>query len=445
MFRNKRILIIGLGISGQSAAHLLLKEQAIVYGTDRQLSLLKTKLDIQLLQEKGLHLYEETALPPLNTFDRVVLSPGVPFTHPLVQQAHALNIPCLGEIALGCLFVKHSLIGITGTNGKTTVTLLTTHVLNYWQQSAKALGNVGVPLTQEVLTLKPNDKIVLELSSYQLESLDQPLFDAGVILNITPDHLDRYQTMENYAKAKYRLAACLKPNAFLYVEEQTFQDYRKLLTSPAIRLYGYKPTSFIYTDLITVYRDGQRAFELPPLLQGYSNHEVDNLLAAFALCAEQGISGKQFIQAWHSFQKPPHRIQFILEHQGVKFIDDSKGTNIDAVTRAVQSLRGQIVLIAGGVDKGAPYTPWLQVFKDKVKSICAIGQAAAKIKAQLSPIIPVIICQTLEEAVQQAGQQAVSGDYVLLSPGCSSFDMFKDYVHRGEEFQKAVCALTKGG
>ena len=154
------------------------------------------------------------------------------------------------------------------------------------------------------------------------------------------------------------------------------------------------------------------------------------------------MSGAHFLDALRSFKKPSHRIEFVSEHLGVRFYDDSKGTNLDAVIRAVQSLHGSIILIAGGVDKGAAYTPWIKEFKNKVKSICAIGQAAVKMREQLAPQIPVIIFETLKDAVHQAAHLAKSGDIVLLSPGCSSFDMFKDYAHRGEEFQRIVRELV---
>jgi UDP-N-acetylmuramoylalanine--D-glutamate ligase len=443
MFKQKKLLILGLGISGRSAAHFLLAQGADVSATDFKLELLYTNQEIQQLIEKGLKIYEEKQLPALSFFDYLIISPGIPSTHSLIQEARRASIPYMGEIALGCLFVQQPILGITGTNGKTTVTLLTTHVLNHSHQLARALGNIGVPLTQALLDLKDQEKIVLELSSYQLETLHQPLLDAAIILNITPDHLDRYLTLENYAQAKCQIEMCLKPNAYLYLEEQTVEKYHSLFKTEAIRLYGYHHSSFISTDLFTVFREGQPVFSLPLALQGYPSHEIENLLAAFALCSDQGVSGEQFIAAYSSFQKPAHRIEFVVEYRGIKFIDDSKGTNIDAVTRAVQSLQGSIHLIAGGVDKGSSYHPWIKGFRDKVKSICAIGQAAAKIKAQLSPSIPVNMCQTLEEAVQQASHQAQPGDYVLLSPGCSSFDMFKDYVHRGEEFQRIVHAWTK--
>ena len=298
-----------------------------------------------------------------------------------------------------------------------------------------------VPFTRELLSISSQDIIVLELSSYQIETLYQVCLDSAIVLNITPDHLDRYKTMESYAQAKCEIERCVKPEGHLYLEEKTWQEYGYFLKKKKPRLYGYEQTSFIYTDLLAVYRAGEKVFELPSSLKNKKSHDLENLLAAYALCADKGVTASAFLEAWRSFKKPAHRIEFVLEFQGVRYYDDSKGTNIDAVIRAVQSLEGSIILIAGGVDKGSAYTPWLQEFRNKVKSICAIGQAAAKIRDQLASHLPVTIFNSLDEAVQQATRLAQRGDIVLLSPGCSSFDMFKDYAHRGEEFQRIVRGL----
>lgn len=438
---GKKVVVVGLGMSGRSAAHFLLAHQAIVLGVDRNTHLLTSHPEVQTLQKAGLKVQLEKDFQGMSEFDLAVISPGVPQIHPLVQAALEADIPVIGEIELGCRFAANPMLGITGTNGKTTVTLLVTHVLKQCGYPSRALGNVEVPFTRELLTISHHDNIVLELSSYQIETLYQPCLDAAVLLNITPDHLDRYQTMEAYAKAKCEMGRCIKPNGHFYMEEKAWQDYGYLLKEQTPRLYGYNATSFIYTDLSAVYRGGQKAFDLPPSLKNKKSHDLENLLAAYALCADKDVSGMAFLEAWKSFKKPAHRIEFVSEYQGVRYYDDSKGTNIDAVIRAVQSLDGPILLIAGGVDKGAAYTPWLEEFRGKVKSICAIGQAAAKMREQLASQIPVMIFNSLDEAVQQAARWAQRGDTVLLSPGCSSFDMFKDYAHRGEEFQRIVREL----
>lgn len=440
---EKKVLVVGMGMSGRSAAHFLLRHGARVTGVDRDENLLKTHPEIQKLVEEGLLVQKDRDLANCQEYEWVVVSPGIAPSHPLVQSSRERGIPIMGEIELGCRSVKNPIVGITGTNGKTTVTLLVTHVLNACGYRAKALGNVGVPFTQELMKLPSDVEIVLELSSYQIDTLDQRVLDAGLLLNITPDHLDRYGTMEAYAHSKCRLEQCIKPGRSLYVEERAWNEYRSLFSMPEkIRLYGYSERCFLFTDLVSVFRGGKKEFDLPAELKNKRSHDLENMMAAFAICSEKEITGDDFVSAWQSFKKPSHRIEFVMEHQGVRYYDDSKGTNLNAVERAVQSLDGKIILIAGGVDKGAPYVPWIEVFRNKVKYICAIGQAAVKIHEQLALHYPVIIFESLKEAVHHSARLAESGDIVLLSPGCSSFDMFKDYAHRGEEFQRIVKELA---
>lgn len=437
-FAGKKVLVLGMGLSGRSASEFLLAHHASVHGVDRDSNHLENHPEIQSLKLAGLTVCVEKDFLNMSHYDLLVLSPGVPLTHPLVQSAEQAHVPIMGEIELGCQIAKNSMLGITGTNGKTTVTLLVTHVLSQCGVPAKALGNLGDPFTRELLHTDPDCTIVLELSSYQIETLYHSCLEAGLILNITPDHLDRYQTMEPYAKAKCEMVRALKPGAPLYMEETAWKQYGYLLKNQQPRLYGYAKTCFIYTDLISVFRDGKQSFELPTSLKNKKSHDLENLLAAYTLCADRGVTGEAFLEAWKSFKKPPHRIEFVIESEGVRYYDDSKGTNIDAVIRAVQTIDGPIILIAGGVDKGSSYVPWLEVFRNKVKLICAIGQAAGKLHEQLAAQHPVMIFQSLDDAVDQAVRFAQKGDNVLLSPGCSSFDMFKDYAHRGNEFQRRV-------
>lgn len=441
-FADKKGLVLGMGISGRSAAEFLIAHGATAYGIDRDIHLLVHHPDIQRLKQLGFMICSENELSNLSQFDFMIVSPGVPLNHPLVLRAKQMHMSIMGEIELGCRFARNPMMGITGTNGKTTVTLLVTHILLCCGQMAKAVGNVGIPFTSELLNTDLQTTLVLELSSYQIETLYHSCLDSGIILNITPDHLDRYPTMEAYSKAKCEIKNALKSEKPLYMEERAWQQYGYLLEGKQPLLYGYSKECFIYTDLNSVYRNGDKIFELPPVLKNKKSHDLENMLAAYALCADKGIAGEQFLEAWKEFKKPAHRIEFVIERHGVRFYDDSKGTNIDAVIRAVQTLEGPIILIAGGVDKGSSYVAWLKEFKDKVKLICAIGQAAGKIHEQVAAQLPVMIFNSLDEAVQQAVELAQKGDTVLLSPGCSSFDMFKDYVHRGNEFQRLVRELA---
>jgi UDP-N-acetylmuramoylalanine--D-glutamate ligase len=438
IFSAKKILVVGLGISGQAAAHFLLAHYANVYGFDDNREMLVNTPLIQALQEKGLQLWQENDFHGIDAFDWIVLSPGISFRHSLLQRARQLQIPIMGEIELGCCVAKNPIFGITGTNGKTTVTLLITHILQTCQKSAHALGNVGIPFTQELLHLNTDENIVLELSSYQLETMTKICLDIGVILNITPDHLDRYSSLEEYAKTKCRIEYCLKSQANLYMGESSWYNYGHFLKIKKPLLYGYTNTCFIWTDLQNVYRNQKKVLALPTPLQDKKSHELENFLIAYAVCAEKGVPAEDFLYAWETFKKPSHRIEFIRKFQGIRYYDDSKGTNIDAVIRAVQFVDGPIILIVGGVDKGSSYSPWIESFKGKVKLICAIGQAANKIHAQVSPYFPTLVFESLEKALHAAVRGSEEGDAILLSPGCASYDMFKDYKHRGMEFQRLV-------
>lgn len=442
-YKNQKILIIGMGISGRSAAGFLLSRKAAVIGVDRNSNHLDYNPDIQHLKKLGLQTQLDTNAIDLHGVDLVILSPGIPKNHPLAVHSRQAGIEVIGEIELGFRNLKNPVWGITGTNGKTTVTLLVAHVLNHCGHKARALGNVGIPFTQEIDRLEPSEIVVLELSSYQLETLYHRVLDEALLLNITPDHLDRYASLEEYAAAKLRIQACLKAGKSLIIESAAFQSYADRLSCPH-RIYGYSPNLAVYSDLENVYYLGEKVFELPQEMKGDSSHDLENMMGAYALCASKGVTGCQFIEAYGRFRKPPHRIEFVLEHNGVRYYDDSKGTNIDAVVRAVRSLKGPIILIAGGVDKKFSYARWVNEYNGRVRRILAIGEAAVKIKQELDHEIPVEIISDLEQAILRAAKIANGGDVVLLSPGCASFDMFNDYAHRGDVFQRVVRSLVNG-
>ncbi len=411
----KNILIIGYGLSGKSAAQMLISRGASVIAVDDK-----------VIDSPEVKVFKE--IPDGIIFDYAVCSPGIPPTHPAICQLRAKGIKMISEAQLAFDHIKNPVIGISGTNGKTTVTLLTTHLLNACGKKARALGNVGVPLTSAIDTLDPDEIVVAELSSYQLEDLHGPILEASALLNITPDHLDRYHTMEKYAEAKWKLLEITKDPMRFFVDSKTHAEYGK-----DVRVIVGKMSA----DLKRIFCQGKY---LAPLPDDLRNHDLENFLAAFALAYSMGADPEKISSAYRTFTKPHHRIEFIKELHGVKFFDDSKGTNIDAVIRAVETMDGPVHLIAGGVDKGASYTSWIPAF-GPVKKIYVIGQAAQKICDELGNVIEVELYPTLDAAVTAAYQNAKEGENVLLSPGCSSFDMFKDYVDRGLSFQKIIAAL----
>lgn len=399
--------VLGLGVSGQAAAGVLLDEGVTVYGFD------DASVDFPALQEKGLQITQG-----LQPADMVIVSPGISPRHPIYQEALTYGIPVIGEAELGLRRLRHrTVVGITGTNGKTTVTLLVAAMLNASGLPAKALGNVGKSLVAE--SPHGEEIIVAELSSYQLETCQVKALSGALLLNITDDHLDRHGTLEAYALAKARIGLLRKsPNAKFFVEENTAERYSDLLSCQSFETYGLA--------------DGM------PLPQGVCGHDAMNIIAATKLSCSIGGDPAACLEAAHHFRKPEHRMELVCRIRDVSYVNDSKGTNLAAVESAVQATPGPIVLIAGGRHKGAPFSPWLKSFEGRVSHIIAIGETAPMLEHDLGKRIPVTCCKTLDEAVSLAGMKAVPGGTVLLSPGCSSFDMFRDYAHRGEEFKRCV-------
>lgn len=435
----QRVLVLGLGLSGRSAAQFLLNRQAFVVGFDSNSDLAKHE-QICRLSKQGMIFEHVESLIVIETFDLLVVSPGISPNHPLYVKALESGIKVIGEAELACQEIQKKCLGVTGTNGKTTVTLLTTHILNQSGIKAKALGNIGVPLTSaldETISNDDTEVFVIELSSFQLETLMSRFLDAGVILNITPDHLDRYASMNAYAAAKAGMEKNIKEGGILFIEDKCFKQYGSLFTKDHL-CYGYSIGNALFADHENFYWEGTKMFSFPEIHCTKHVHDRENLLASFALCKTLGVSTEKFLIAVNTFQKPPHRIEFVRTVNGVHYYDDSKGTNIDAVARAIESMEGKVILIAGGVDKGFPYSSWIKSFAGKVKAICAIGQSKKKIQFELGQSIPVSVFEGMEEAISHAARLAQPGENVLLSPGCSSFDMFKDYEHRGQEFKRIV-------
>ncbi len=412
------VLVIGLGISGRSAATFLLNRGARVSAIDSRADTLKSDPIVAQLLDRGLSLISETSPVSPDRFDQIVLSPGVPPSHPLIREANRRGVEVIGEVELACRSLTQSVIAVTGTNGKTTVTQLIGHVLNACGKPAKVLGNGGVPLAAEVDELQ-GEIVVCELSSYQLETLSSRVIDAGAVLNITPDHLDRYSDMDAYAKAKLRMIDCLKPGKKLFVSKQVINDFGHLISN------SNKNIELIIEDDYN----------------GYFNHDDENRFAAKKLCSEAGVLSEEFDRTAQGFIKPPHRIEFVRKRKGVSYFNDSKGTNLDAVKRAVEKMEGGVVLIAGGKEKGTGFTQWIGPFKGKVKAIVAIGEARGSLVRELGDEFKVIEEKDLRSAVRTASSIANDGDNVLLSPGCASFDMFKNFEERGNHFKECVTLL----
>jgi len=406
-----KVIVLGYGVSGKASAALLRAQGIDVIAIDRNPSE---------------NVFLDRPDFPLEGVSQVVRSPGIAPSHPIVARALAQSIEVVGETELAFRFLKNRAIGITGTNGKTTVTLLVEHVLNVSGIQARAVGNIGVALSEYLLAPDPNDLLVIELSSFQLETLNEKKLQAAVYLNLTPDHLDRYSSMEAYAAAKAKIQDCSHK---LFVSDQVANEYGHLL-KPGFHLFEHKLKETIASISWLEYIQ-------------LGAPERQNVQAAEALCAEFGVGKKQFLEALKQFKKPHHRIEWIGEMGGVHYINDSKGTNVDAVLHAIDLFKGPVVLIAGGVDKGASYAPWIEKFQGIVKKIIAYGQAASKMEGELASFFPFEKVDKFECAFNRASAAAVRGDCVLLSPGCSSYDQFPNYEYRGDAFRKKFNSLQQ--
>jgi len=395
------VLVIGYGVSGKSAEALLKAEGH----------------QIVVVDKKAEGVERDRADFPLKGIELVVLSPGVPPSHPIVERARKSGIEVIGEIELGARRLKNRCFGVTGANGKTTTVLLAAHVLNACGKKARALGNVGEPFSRYALEADPEEIIIVELSSFQLETLEAKFLEAAIVLNVTPNHLDPYTSIEEYARAKARIGKCLKKEGELFVSGQVLSEFGEMFKGAGNFEVDCK-LELGYTDLMMPSKQSAQA--------------------AFLLCKRCGVTDDEFLRALKSYKKPHHRIEYVAEINGVSYYNDSKSSNVHSVLHAVERVDGPVVLIAGGLHKGSSYKPWIDGFRGKVKKIIAYGQAAELMELELAGSFPLKKVGPFKEAVEEARKSALKKETVLLSPGCSSYDQFANFEERGEEFKRIV-------
>ena len=443
--RGKRVLVVGLGKSGVASATFLQARGAKVTVSDSK-SEAQLRQEIPLLLDKGITV--ETGHHGERTFrdqDMIVVSPGVPFDQPQIEQARKQGIRVIGEIELAALFVAGHVIAITGSNGKTTTTSLCGDIIKAGGERTLVGGNIGTPAISFAEQADADTWSVLEISSFQLETIESFRPEIAAILNITPDHLDRHHTFANYASAKERVFENQSASdyAVLNADNEPCVEIGKPLKSQVLwfsRLHDVRRGAFLRGETI-VYRDGKDQEILSVndmLLKGA--HNVENVLAAVCVGMAAGVAPEQIRKAVSQFKAVEHRLEYTATVKGVEYYNDSKATNVDATIKALESFAKGVHLILGGKDKGSPYTVLNDLLHERVKTVYTIGAAASKIEAEVSGV-EVVHAETLENAVKLASQKAVKGDVVLLAPACASFDQFQSYEHRGRVFKELVRSM----
>jgi UDP-N-acetylmuramoylalanine--D-glutamate ligase len=450
--KDKRVLVVGLGKSGVASALFLKAQGARVTVSDTK-SGDELRNEIPALLDHGITV--ETGGHGERTFrgqDLIVVSPGVPVDAPLLVQARAMGEAVIGEIELAAKFLPGPMVAITGSNGKTTTTTLTGEILAAGGVPTLVGGNIGTPAISLTERATRETAIVLEVSSFQLETIHTFRPKVAVVLNVTPDHLDRHRTFEAYVDAKARI-----------FENQTGEDFAVLNEDdPTCVAMAARTRAQVFwfsrhkevkqgawvRDGNIVFRDGpqeqrsqqreiMQVSEIP--LKGA--HNLENVLAAVCAGALMGCSPEKIRQAVRDFKAVEHRLEFVATIRGVDYYNDSKATNVDATIKALESFPANIHLILGGKDKGSDYTVLNNLLRQRVKRVYTIGAAAAKIESQVKDV-EVVHAETLESAVRKANAVAQSGDVVLLAPACASFDQFKNYEQRGQVFKQIVQMLS---
>jgi UDP-N-acetylmuramoylalanine--D-glutamate ligase len=380
--------------------------------------------------------------------DLIVVSPGVPVDAPPLVQARALGEAVIGEIELAAQFLPGSIVAITGSNGKTTTTTLTGEIMTAAGLPALVGGNIGTPAISLAERAKAETVIVLEISSFQLETIQTFRPKVAVVLNVTPDHLDRHRTFEVYVDAKARIFENQQASDFavLNADDPTCVAMASRTRAQVFWFSRQKEVqqgawvrdgNIVFRDTKGQQREIMQVSEIP--LKGV--HNLENVLAAVCAGVLMGCAPEKIRQAVSSFKAVEHRLEFVATIRGVDYYNDSKATNVDATIKAIESFPANIHLILGGKDKGSDYSVLNDLLRQRVKRVYTIGAAAAKIESQIKGP-EVVHAETLENAIRKANSVAKSGDVVLLAPACASFDQFKNYEHRGKVFKEIVRGLA---
>ena len=461
-FKGKRVLIVGFGLSGIAAARYFSKQGAKVIVTDLKQpqdleNQMKACADLKLEYELGRH-NEET----FKTVDLVIMSPGIPLNLKPLDAARAANIPITNEFDLAASLIKEPIIVVTGTNGKTTTTTLIGEMFKADGRSPFVGGNIGKPLIDYVVDGSPQgtkcDIVVSEVSSFQLELADKLVPSVAVFTNMEEDHLDRYGTMDAYIAAKKRLLKVADRNSYVVLNRDCpiVSQFASECNSRMIwftkrnpmEIGGAFAENFVGCYLkvaekkIVARFNGKEELYDTTGLKLFGDHNKENLMAAICAARALGVSAKAIQTVINSFAGVPHRLEFIRKKDGVFFFNDSKGTNVMSVRKSLEAFaKNPIILIMGGKDKNAEFAPLQDLVHKRVKMLILLGEAKEKINRSLGDYTETLLVGTFEEAVLLSFQKSRSGDIILLSPGCASYDMFKNFEERGDYFRKLVTQI----
>jgi UDP-N-acetylmuramoylalanine--D-glutamate ligase len=446
--KDKRVLVVGLGKSGVASALFLKAHGARVTVSDTKSSD-QLRDEIPLLLDHGIAV--ETGGHGERTFrgqDLIVVSPGVPVDAPPLVQARASGEPVIGEVELAAQHLPGPIVAITGSNGKTTTTSLTGDIITAGGFPTVVGGNIGTPAISLVERAARETVIVLEISSFQLETIQTFRPKVAVILNITPDHLDRHRTFETYVEAKARIFENQQASDFAILNEDdptclTLAGRTRAQVFWFSRKKEVKQGTYVESGRI-LFRDGagQREIMLVSEIRLKGAHNVENVLAGICAGVLMGVAPDKIRQAVRDFKAVEHRLEYVTTIKGVEYYDDSKATNVDATIKALESFPANIHLILGGKDKGSDYRVLNDLLRQRVKRVYTIGAAAEKIESHIKGAAEIVHAETLDNAIRRASAVAQPGDIVLLAPACASFDQFQSYNHRGRVFKEVVHALA---
>lgn len=448
--RNKRVLVVGLGKSGIAAVQAMLKLGAEVSVQDSKEA---EKLDVQLLtflEGKGVSCYFHEIPEHVENFDMLILSPGVNPELPFIRKAEEAGAEIIGELEIAYRIARGSFVAITGTNGKTTTTTLVGEIFKNARRKTFVVGNIGVAVISKALESDEDDWLVTETSSFQLETTRYFKPSVSAILNLTPDHLNRHHTMEGYGKAKAKIFANQDESGYCVVNFDDKLCYSltegcKAKVVPFSRRQELDFGAFLKGDKLVIKDESGKLSELcgRDELKIIGDHNVENALAAAAICYFAGIDAETIAESLREFGGVEHRIEFSGEAGGVKYYNDSKGTNVDAAVTALKAIGKDIILIAGGDGKGQDFSELLENFDGRVKHMMLLGRDAGIIaeSAEKHDFKAYTYCKDMEECVRKAAEMAVPGDTVLLSPACASWDMYDNFEQRGRHFKDCVKRL----